>query len=224
VTDSSAGIVLSAGFEGALNNLLMADVMSNTVQNNEAAGINVIGGWSAALNTIDTLIKDNTVSDTGIGVFVCAGTSTERQDNQGAATDNQALTQILNNTVERSADTGIVVVGGFDDSRGAVIGNTVESDIIDNQADGIVCADNIDGNPANCTIQGNTTQSASSSNSARSIAIEQLASRQAHLADKAQQLRKRAAGLADQRLRAQLLQLGNRLERLQEKLATRAAR
>jgi len=221
VADTAEGIVLSAGFSQAEQNLLMADVMGNTVQNIATAGINVIGGWSASSNTIDTLIEDNTVTDTETGVFVCSGTAKPRPNNDNPSTDNLALTQIRNNAVARSANLDIWVVGGIGDVGGTVTGNTVESDIVDNQADSIVCEEFIEGNPAECTIQDNSTQSASRTGE---VATKQLAVRQARLTRQAQRLRERAAGLADQRLQQKLLHLSNKLEHLQDKMNARAVR
>lgn len=236
VSNNPAGVVLSAGFQDAANNLLMSDVMGNDVQNSPNAGINVIGGWSAAGNTLDGVIEDNAVTDSGIGIFVCSGTTTARQDNQGAAADNQVVTRIAENTVQNSADTGIVVVGGFDDSRGAVIRNAVEGDIIANQSDGIRCADNIEGNPATCTIEGNTDtgQQPTSSPAAKaafsaveavqSPANERLAAHRDDLAEKTRQLRERAAATDDPQERDNLLRLGDRLQALEDKLGASANR
>ncbi|MEZ5584197.1 MAG: hypothetical protein R3F37_16900 [Candidatus Competibacteraceae bacterium] len=171
VTNNDEGIVLSAGFSLAEQNLLMADVMSNTVQNIGTAGINVIGGWSAASNTIDTLIEDNTVTDTETGVFVCSGTTKPRPNNENPSTDNLALTQIRNNTVARSSNLDIWVVGGIGDAGGPVTDNTVESDIVGNQANTIECEEFIEGNPATCTIQDNINiQSSSAVKSVQDVA------------------------------------------------------
>lgn len=231
VDNHPAGVVLTSGFQDATNNLLMSDVTGNQVSNSSLAGINVVGGWSAPSNTLDSVVEDNAVSDSGIGIFVCSGTSTARQDNQGPALDNEVVIRIAENAVQNSADNGIVVVGGFDDSRGTVARNAVEGDIIANQTDGVRCEDNIEGNPATCTVEDNdiaeqqTLSSAAAkpiASSTESPATKRLADHSRSLTEKASVLRDRAAATDDPRERDNLLRLSQRLQTLNDKLNARS--
>ncbi len=214
ITNAPAGILLSGGFQGAVDNRVMAITQNNDIQDSTAAGINIIGGWSARANIVNGLFADNQIRRSGIGIFVCAGTSVERDDNQGATTENRAIINILRNVVQDSADNGIVVVGGFDDSRGAVLSNVVESVISDNQTDGLVCEDNIAGNTANCMINGNTDTATAPNlyqqNRKRYLSVDQ----QNQLVVRIQSLRNRAARLEDPRLQQRLQHLIERLESL----------
>jgi hypothetical protein len=155
VASATEGVVLAGGFEKASNNLLKTDVQKNFLNNSQNSGVLMAGGWSATANVLNAVVTDNSVSDSSSGIFVCGGTTRQRDNNSGSANNNSALVAIIENTVQRSSDTGIAVFGGCDAVAGVVNDNQARASILNNQVDSIDCQNKIIGNTAECTVSNN---------------------------------------------------------------------
>jgi hypothetical protein len=229
------GISLSGGFEKASENLIMGNVKENNIQKFNDSGIALTGGWSASDNAVDALVADNNVRDAGSGIVVFGGTTRQRDNNKNDARINVANGEILRNDVQESAELGISVFGGSDDSRGMVLGNLAKADVVANTADGIACEIGIKGNSIDCDIRDNTDTQTSGlltdevqRNSTRLSAIspalaQKLDTHRQRAAMRKETLQQRMALIKDSRLRERLFDVSKRLEALQDRLIGRIA-
>ena len=222
------GISLAGGFAKASNNLLDTTVINNSIQNITTTGLSVAAGWSAIENDLNTVISGNTINSSESGVTVCGGTTRDRENNSGPANNNSTLATIINNIIRGNLFNRIAVLGGCDNARGEVNGNRAKASINNNQADSIICQDNIAGNTAECTISGDTNTQALSLmdnyskmirsdyiDSIPSVIAKRIESHRNKIRAKENELRARAEQVGDQRLRERLLRLSDRLRATQ---------
>ena len=224
VASAEEGIALAGGFAKASNNLLDTTVLNNLIQNITTTGLSVAAGWSAVENDLNTVISGNTINNSESGVTVCGGTTRARENNSGPANNNSALATIIRNIIRGNLINRIAVLGGCDNSRGEVTGNRATAKIENNQADSIICEDQIAGNTAKCTTSSeNSTQALSLMDkystmirlspvgAIPSTIIKRMEGHRKKIMAKENEIRARAEQVGDQRLRERLLRLSNRL-------------
>jgi hypothetical protein len=135
----TGGILIFGGFNFfppfppgvSSNNYLTAQVRGNRVENNVGPGISTAGGWGgAADNRSDITIKDNVVTgnqnpNNTAGISVLGGF---------AASRNEVVAGLLNNTIVGNNGTGITVGSGLDNSSNNDVAVTVRDNTLENNA------------------------------------------------------------------------------------------
>lgn len=231
VASATEGVVLAGGFEKASNNLLKTDVQKNFLNNSQNSGVLMAGGWSATANVLNAVVTDNSVSDSSSGIFVCGGTTRQRDNNSGSANNNSALVAIIENTVQRSSDTGIAVFGGCDAVAGVVNDNQARASILNNQVDSIDCQNKIIGNTAECTVSNNANALAKTRSGNRpsikngapnnpipSLIVRRILDHRSRVKEREKRLRVLASETEDIKLSKRLLQFSDRLRVLDTEL------
>lgn len=238
---AASGITLEGGYSSTPNsmvsdNVVMGEIQGNEVMGGRGPGVFLTGGWSASKNMVDAMVADNVVTNPGFdGISVYAGTTQPRGDNRDSARNNTVTGMILRNTVQGSTGADIAVFGGFDNSRGEVVGNLALQAISSNTVNRIRCEDGIAGNRAECTLSGNagiadtmtaregSSQPEEQSSSAVQTPAPEILPLMERLTSRAEELRNRAQTETDARIQAELLRIVDRLEAMKNKVAARAS-
>ena len=98
VDDNDSGVILSGGFDGATRNIVIGEIMHNSVATGINVGIGASGGWSASNNQVDAMIASNAVDNSHFGISVFADTTQQRENNSDSALDNAVTGTIAGNT------------------------------------------------------------------------------------------------------------------------------
>jgi hypothetical protein len=224
------GVIMGGGVETS-NNIVMGQIRGNQMKGNTESGVFLTGGWSASGSMIDTMVADNIITNSvGNGIKIYGGTTQPFMDSSGPARNNTSTGAILRNTIQGSSSDGVVVVGGFDNSRGEVIGNLARQKILNNTVNRTLCSDGIPGNRAECTFSGSasifdwmTVQEGSQQEGQGSGTGETLATavlpHLRRLTLRAEALRGRAQTEKDAHLRVELLKIAGRLNATKDKVA-----
>ena len=210
--------IVGGSFRGSANiqtvqNSVTADVRGNAVVGRFAA-IQVQGGLLASGNMTETMIANNTVTSSRVGIEIDGGRAPSTSENQqGASIGNMAMGTIQGNTVQGSANSDIDVFGGIDDSGGTVTGNVAEQRIGNNNARTPTCQNGLAGNIARCTFANASTEAMTTEpREARASTVEAAAvPLLQQLDERISDLRTRAKETTTTESAAELLRLADRL-------------
>ncbi|MBI3758091.1 MAG: right-handed parallel beta-helix repeat-containing protein [Deltaproteobacteria bacterium] len=140
-----AGILIAGGEFSSSHNQVSAQLLNNTISNNEGGGITALSGLdNSSDNAVEVTIRDNTLENNagaGIVTYGAAALLSAPSD----SSDNSLNARIERNTVKNAVGFGLLVFGGlgsFDgDGTKVANGNEVHAIVTDNTITGTLFGD-----------------------------------------------------------------------------------